>query len=176
MQSNRETPPTLKRCLGLRETITISAGTVIGVGLFTMGANVVGILGPTVLLATLAALSLVSARADRNLAEKNAQASVEYYQADARAEEILHELLTGVQYGPGWEEALRADGVAVVRQENAAVVSYQVPINDSKSLSVESSLMFSEEGRFTGEWKRLRWQTLVEEESESQEGTLNLLR
>ena len=44
MQSNRETPPTLKRCLGLRETITISAGTVIGVGLFTMGANVVGIL------------------------------------------------------------------------------------------------------------------------------------
>ena len=32
MQSNRETPPTLKRCLGLRETITISAGTVIGVG------------------------------------------------------------------------------------------------------------------------------------------------
>ena len=97
MQSNRETPPTLKRCLGLRETITISAGTVIGVGLFTMGANVVGILGPTVLLATLAALSLVSARADRNLAEKNAQASVEYYQADARAEEILHELLKAVQ-------------------------------------------------------------------------------
>ena len=68
-------------------------------------------------LATLAALSLVSARADRNLAEKNAQASVEYYQADARAEEILHELLTAVQSGPGWEEALRADGVAVVRQE-----------------------------------------------------------
>lgn len=58
MQSNRETPPTLKRCLGLRETITISAGTVIGVGLFTMGANVVGILGPTVLLATLAALAI----------------------------------------------------------------------------------------------------------------------
>ena len=56
------------------------------------------------------------------------------------------------------------------------MVSYQVPINDSKSLSVEISLMFSEEGRFTGEWKRLRWQTLVDEESESQEGTLNLLR
>ena len=52
----------------------------------------------------------------------------------------------------------------------------QVPINDSKSLSVEISLTFSGEGRFTGEWKRLRWQTLVEAESESQEGTLNLLR
>lgn len=47
---------TLHRCLGLRETITITAGTVIGVGLFTVGANVVGVLGPFVILATLAAL------------------------------------------------------------------------------------------------------------------------
>ena len=85
-------------------------------------------------------------------------------------------LLKAVQSGPDWEKALKANGVAVVRQKNAAVASYQVPINDSKSLSVEISLMFSEEGRFTGEWTRLRWQTLVEEESESQEGTLNLLR
>ena len=72
-----------------------------------MGAGGISILAIFVVLclATLAALSLVSARADRNLAEKNAQASVEYYQADARAEEILHELLTAVQSGPGWEEA-----------------------------------------------------------------------
>lgn len=147
----------------------------IGSGIGAGGISILAIF-VVLCLATLAALSLVSARADRNLAEKNAQASVEYYQADARAEEILHELLTAVQSGPGWEEALRADGVAVVRQENAAVVSYQVPINDSKSLSVEISLTFSREGRFTGEWKRLRWQTLVEAESESQEGTLNLLR
>ena len=46
----------LKRCLGLREAITITTGTVIGVGLFTAGANVVGLLGPAVILATLAAL------------------------------------------------------------------------------------------------------------------------
>ena len=48
-----------------------------------MGAGGISILAIFVVLclATLAALSLVSARADRNLAEKNAQASVEYYQA-----------------------------------------------------------------------------------------------
>lgn len=53
-----ETKPAscLKRCLGLREAITITTGTVIGVGLFTVGANVVGLLGPTVIFATLAAL------------------------------------------------------------------------------------------------------------------------
>ena len=145
---------------------------------FGIGAGGLSILAIFVVLclATLAALSLVSARADRNLAEKNAQASVEYYQADARAEEILHELLKAVQSGPDWEKALKANGVAVVLQKNAAVASYQVPINDSKSLFVEISLELSEKGRFTGEWKRERWQTLVKEETESQEGTLNLLR
>ena len=47
---------TLKRCLGLCEAITITTGTVIGVGLFTVGANVVGILGHFVIFATLSAL------------------------------------------------------------------------------------------------------------------------
>ena len=45
-----------KRKLGLCECITITVGTVIGVGLFTVGANVVGILGPAVMLATLVSL------------------------------------------------------------------------------------------------------------------------
>ena len=85
-------------------------------------------------------------------------------------------LLKAVQSEPDWEKALKANGVAVVRQKNAAVASYQVPINDSKSFFVEISLELSEKGRFTGEWKRERWQTLVKEETESQEGTLNLLR
>lgn len=50
--------PVLKRCLGLREAITITTGTVIGVGLFTVGANVVGLLGPAVIVATLTALAI----------------------------------------------------------------------------------------------------------------------
>lgn len=48
----------LRRCLGIRETITINVGTVIGVGLFTLGANVVGLLGPWVFPATLLALGI----------------------------------------------------------------------------------------------------------------------
>ena len=52
-----KTPPeTMNRCLGLREAITITTGTVIGVGLFTIGANSSGIMGSAVILATLAAL------------------------------------------------------------------------------------------------------------------------
>lgn len=46
----------LNRSLGLREAVTITVGTVIGVGLFTVGANSVGILGPYIFLATVIAL------------------------------------------------------------------------------------------------------------------------
>ncbi len=42
MESNHVT---LNRQLGMREGITITTGTVIGVGLFTTGANCVGIMG-----------------------------------------------------------------------------------------------------------------------------------
>lgn len=58
MQKNGESSSvSLLRCFGIRETITLNVGTVIGVGLFTLGANVVGLLGPWVFLATLLALA-----------------------------------------------------------------------------------------------------------------------
>lgn len=53
---NSEHPNVLKRTFGMREAVTITVGTVVGVGLFTTGANVVGGLGPAVILATFAAM------------------------------------------------------------------------------------------------------------------------
>lgn len=47
---------TLKRTFGMRESVTITVGTVVGVGLFTTGANVVGDMGPAVILATFVAM------------------------------------------------------------------------------------------------------------------------
>ena len=49
MESNNVT---LNRQLGMREGITITTGTVIGVGLFTTGANCVGIMGAGIILLT----------------------------------------------------------------------------------------------------------------------------
>lgn len=48
----------LKRAFGMREAITITAGTVIGVGLFTTGGNIVGQMGASVIFATLVALAI----------------------------------------------------------------------------------------------------------------------
>lgn len=46
----------LKRTFGMREAVTITVGTVVGVGLFTTGANVVGLMGASVILATFVAM------------------------------------------------------------------------------------------------------------------------
>lgn len=46
----------LKRAFGMREAVTITVGTVIGVGLFTVGSNVVGDLGSAVIIATFVAM------------------------------------------------------------------------------------------------------------------------
>ena len=53
--SNSAGPSCLKRSFGMREAVTITAGSVIGVGLFTTGSNVVGNLGIEVIFATLLA-------------------------------------------------------------------------------------------------------------------------
>lgn len=55
MDSSKNSSYSMKRVLGLRESITITVGTVIGVGLFTVGANGVGYLGANVIFATLCA-------------------------------------------------------------------------------------------------------------------------
>ncbi len=46
----------LKRSFGMRESVTITVGQVVGVGLFVTGANVVGLMGNYILLATTVAL------------------------------------------------------------------------------------------------------------------------
>lgn len=46
----------LKRTFGMRESVTLTVGSVVGVGLFVTGANVVGVMGNYIILATAMAL------------------------------------------------------------------------------------------------------------------------
>ena len=77
-----------------------------------VGTGAVSILAVFVLLSltTLGAFSLVSARADQRLSDRAAQATVDYYQADGRAEERLAEVLALARGGGDWMAALRAAG------------------------------------------------------------------
>ncbi len=47
---------TLQRAFGMREAVTITVGTVVGVGLFTTGGNIVGMMGYSVIIATFLAM------------------------------------------------------------------------------------------------------------------------
>lgn len=67
----QEKPAMLKRAFGMREAVTITVGTVIGVGLFTVGSNVVGDMGASVIIATFVAM-IVSIYPGRLYAEMGA--------------------------------------------------------------------------------------------------------
>lgn len=54
--SDINSSPALKRSFGMRESRHVTAGSVIGVGLFTVGSNIVGLMGPSVIFATIVAL------------------------------------------------------------------------------------------------------------------------
>jgi len=59
MEKQPNNVQTLNRSLGLSECVTITAGAVIGVGLFTVGSQIVGVMGGTVFIASLIAFVLV---------------------------------------------------------------------------------------------------------------------
>ena len=56
---NKANAQVLQRSIGLAECVTITAGAVIGVGLFTVGSQIVGIMGGTVIIASLISFILV---------------------------------------------------------------------------------------------------------------------
>ena len=56
---NNAKAQSLNRSLGLSECVTITAGAVIGVGLFTVGSQIVGLMGATVIVASLISFVLV---------------------------------------------------------------------------------------------------------------------
>mgnify|MGYP000889074996 CR=1 FL=1 len=50
---------TLQRSFGMKEAVTITVGNVIGVGLFTTGAQIVGTMGSSVIIATFIAMIII---------------------------------------------------------------------------------------------------------------------
>jgi hypothetical protein len=127
------------------------------VGTGTGGISILAIF-VVLCLTTLAALSLVSAQADSALAERAALSSVQYYEADAAAEEKLAEIVNTAGAGGDWRGSLVEKGYAVGESSGAAVVAFDEPINDVKQLKVEIKIILDSEGNPTGEWERSSWQ------------------
>lgn len=142
-----------------------------------VGTGAVSILAVFVLLSltTLGALSLVSARADQRLSDRAAQATADYYQADGRAEERLAEVLALARGGGDWMAALRAAGYGCDQQASGVRVTYQEPIGEMMRLEVALSLTTDPQGRFTGQWQRVSWRSVLIEAPTQEETPLKLL-
>ncbi len=125
-------------------------------------------------LTTLSALSLVSANADYKLAKKTADATQEYYAADAQAEEMLAKLVGYAAKGYAWEGEAMAEGFEIFQKGDITLVSYTVPINDGKNLYVEVELEVGPDGMTTGVWNRTVWQSQVIERPVEQ--TFNVMQ
>lgn len=132
----------------------------ISTGASTGGISILAIF-VVLCLTTLATLSLVSARADLALAEKTMESSVEYYRADATAEEFVASIMRAADTGEGWDMLLLDAGYEVDISGQAALVKYDVPINDIKTLHVEIELTLNESGLPGGAYRRQCWETRV---------------
>lgn len=93
-----------------------------------------------------ALLTLSTAKADRRLADKSADAVTAYYAADTQAEEILASLRSGTV----------PEGV---RTEADGTYSYSCPIGDSQELQVRVQIkgdackVLAWKKTYTGQWK-----------------------
>jgi len=101
----------------------------------TMGVTSIIAILVILVLIVFAALSVTTAKADLNLSEKTAEATTAFYKADTLAEEKVAEVATAAKGGAGWEKKLGAD-YSVSASDGATVVTYEVPIDENKALSV----------------------------------------
>ncbi len=112
-------------------------------------------------LTTFATLSLVSAQADYKLTKKTAQATAEYYAADAKAEEMLQELHKALDTDT-WREQLLLLDTAITYEvvEDTLIFRYDVPVNESKTLHVELISNVDTSGKPEGNLRRLSWKVM----------------
>jgi hypothetical protein len=126
----------------------------------TMGVTSIIAILVILVLIVFSALSVTTAKADLTLAEKTAAVTSDFYKADSVAEEKVAAVDAAVRDGVGWQDKLRAEGYAVTAGATGDTVSYEVEVNDKKSLKVE--LTVSADGQIdrtlwqvvpTGEWE-----------------------
>lgn len=128
-------------------------------------------------MVTLSALSLSSAAADKNSAERLAVHNTAYYEASAQAETKLKELksvLSGIweqsadfteyenQVRTACENGTLSDGVSLTESDGRLILQFEKSVNEQQSLSVKLELMDPYEDSEADPcfWKVLAWQEI----------------
>ena len=112
----------------------------------TIGGSSLLVIFAVLCLTVFALLSLSTVQSDGRLSDKTLEATVGYYEADSRAEEILSSLRCG--FIP--EGVTKGD---MVTGFTGDIYSYSVAITDSQALEVDVIIKGSD-------YRILRWQTV----------------
>jgi hypothetical protein len=102
----------------------------------TMGVTSIIAILVVLVLIVFASLAIMTSKADLNLSERTADMTTEYYAADSLAEDKLAEVAEAAGSGAGWRDKLGAE-YTVADEDGRTVVSYDVPIDENKALSVK---------------------------------------
>ena len=112
----------------------------------TMGVSSIIAILVILVLIVFAALSITTSKADLGLSQKTSNGVKAFYEADATAEDMMAEVA----------EAISSDALSglpsdyeVSKSENSTLISYTVPIDDNRNLSV--SLKADGDGKLTRE-------------------------
>lgn len=107
------------------------------------------------------ALSLSTARNDRNLAYKNAEKSTEYYNAVGKSEELIslvdQKLADSMKSNPNDEKKLYSalkqsidnKEISFVNENNEDIIKITVDVNESKALEIKLKPTLNENKRYT---------------------------
>ncbi|MDL2232476.1 hypothetical protein LJC63_02700 [Ruminococcaceae bacterium OttesenSCG-928-L11] len=111
----------------------------------SVGSSSIVVIFVILTLTTFATLSLVSANADNTLSKKNVEMSLQYYEADAAAEDMLAAIdgqlqtisASGSAFLPQAESlAGGLDGVTAYTEDGGLFLAYAVPVNEVQQLEV----------------------------------------
>lgn len=112
-----------------------------GVTLTAMGLSALIVIFAVVTLALFSALSVSTAMGQKRLGEKTRASTVEYYDADSRAQQLLARLRAGEQ------------PQGITRQGD--IYSYRCPMGENRYLAVQVQLIGTN-------YRVLRWQVCTE--------------
>lgn len=113
----------------------------------SVGASSILMIFMVLCLTTFGILSFSTARADLNLTKKNAAAVLSYYDADAKAQELLQQISGAARGAKTTAEAkallaelAKTADLALSQDDEALTVGYLIPVGSAQALEVEAEL------------------------------------
>jgi len=120
----------------------------------TMGVSSILAILVILVLVVFSALSITTSSADLKLSQKTSNGVKAFYEADAKAEDMMAEVKNAIKSGADWKSKLPADVYEVSTVNGGTLISYTISIDANRNLNVN----LLEDG--TGHLTRELWQVV----------------